>query len=55
MWAQGLPCAIVNPRSVRHFAKVMGFLEKTDRIDAGLIAWFAEAKRIVARHDARKT
>lgn len=52
LWGQGLPCAIVNPRSVRNFAKGMGFLEKTDRIDAGIIAWFAEAKRLVAQEPA---
>ncbi len=33
----------------------MGFFEKTDRIDAGLIAWFAEAKRIVAQQPASET
>lgn len=43
--AQGLPAAILNPRSVRQFAEGMGLLEKTDSIDAGLIAWFAEVKR----------
>ena len=48
LWAQGVACAIVNPRAVRRFAEAMGFLEKTDRIDAGMIAWFAETKRIVA-------
>lgn len=47
LWAQGVPSAIVNPRAVRHFAEAMGFLEKTDRIDAGVIAWFAAVKRIV--------
>jgi transposase len=52
LWGQGLPCAIVNPRSVRNFAKGMGFLEKTDRIDAGIIAWFGEAKRLVAQEPA---
>jgi transposase len=46
LWAQGLPAAIVNPRSVRRFAEAMGLLEKTDRIDAGVIAWYAETKRI---------
>lgn len=46
LWRQGLPCAIVNPAAVRHFAKAMGYLEKTDRIDAAMIAGFAEAKRI---------
>jgi transposase len=47
LWAQGVPAAIVNPRSVRHFAEGMGYLEKTDRIDAGAIAWFAQTKGIV--------
>jgi transposase len=52
LWAEGLACAVVNARSVREFAKAMGFLEKTDRIDAGVIAWFAEVKRIVAQQPA---
>src|SRR5215472_16646085 len=38
----GLPVAILNPRAVRQFAEGMGRLEKTDRIDAGMIAWYAE-------------
>jgi transposase len=42
---QGLGVAIVNPRSVRQFAASVGRLEKTDRIDAGIIAWFAEVKK----------
>lgn len=41
----GLDVAILNPRAVRQFASGMGRLEKTDRIDAGIIAWFAEVKR----------
>ena len=44
--AQGIPAAIVNPRAVRRFAEGMGLLEKTDRIDAAVIAWYAEVKRI---------
>lgn len=40
----GLPVAIVNPRGVRQFARSMGALEKTDAIDAGMIAWYAETK-----------
>lgn len=46
LWAAELPTAIVNPRAVRDFAKAMGVLEKTDRIDCGIIAWYAETKRI---------
>lgn len=40
----GLPVAIVNPRAVRQFAQSMGWLEKTDAIDAGMIAWYAATK-----------
>jgi transposase len=43
--AEGLPVAILNPRAVRQFAQSMGRLEKTDRIDAGMIAWYAEVKK----------
>jgi transposase len=42
---QKLPVAIVNPRAVRQFAQSMGSLEKTDAIDAGIIAWYAETKK----------
>ena len=42
---QGLPVTILNPRAVRQFAQSMGSLEKTDRIDAGMIAWYAEVKK----------
>ncbi len=40
-----LPVAIVNPRQVRKFASAIGKLAKTDAIDAGVIAHFAEAIR----------
>lgn len=46
LWAAGVPAAIVNPRSVHQFAQAMGALEKTDKIDTGMIAWYAETKRI---------
>jgi len=52
LWSHGMPAAIVNPRSVRRFAEAMGFLEKTDRIDAGVIAWYAAVKHIVAHQPA---
>ena len=42
---QGLAVAILNPRAVRQFAQSMGSLEKTDAIDAGMIAWYAEVKK----------
>jgi transposase len=41
----GLGVAIVNPRAVRQFAQSMGAFEKTDAIDAGMIAWYAETKQ----------
>jgi transposase len=41
--AAGLPVAVVNPRQVRDFARATGRLAKTDRIDAGILARFAEA------------
>jgi transposase len=54
LWSHGIPAAIVNPRSVRRFAEAMGFLEKTDRIDAGVIAWYGAVKGIVAQVPASK-
>ena len=38
----GLPIAVVNPRRVRDFAKASQHLAKTDRIDAGVLAHFAQ-------------
>lgn len=55
LWAEGLACAVVNPRAVRQFAEAMGLLEKTDRIDAAAIAWYAQAKRLVAQAPASET
>ena len=43
--AAGLPVAVVNPRQARDFARATGRLAKTDRIDAGVLAHFAEAVR----------
>jgi transposase len=40
-----LPVVVVNPRQVRDFAKATGRLAKTDRIDARVLAHFAEAVR----------
>jgi transposase len=41
--AAGLFVAVVNPRQVRDFARATGRLAKTDRLDAAIIAAFAEA------------
>jgi transposase len=43
--AAGLPVVVVNPRQVRDFARATGTLAKTDRIDAAILARFAEAVR----------
>jgi transposase len=37
----GLPVVAVNPRQMRDFARAMGKLAKTDRLDARMIALFA--------------
>jgi transposase len=39
---ENLPAVVVNARQVRDFAKGMGVLAKTDRIDARILAQFAE-------------
>src|SRR2546429_3864255 len=41
--AAGLPGGGVNPRQVRDFAKALGQLAKTDRLDARVLAHFAAA------------
>lgn len=45
----GLPVVAVNPRQVRDFAKARGTLAKTDRLDAEVLAHFAEAVRPAVR------
>lgn len=46
LWQAGLSCALTNARNVRRYAEAMGILEKTDRIDASVIARFAIAKNL---------
>ena len=46
LWDLGIACALANARSVRHFAEAMGRMEKTDRIDAGVIAHYAAVKSV---------
>lgn len=45
----GLPAERVNPRQVRDFARATGLLAKTDRLDALVLARFAEAVRPALR------
>lgn len=44
-----LPVAVVNPRQVRRFAEALGYLAKTDRLDARVLAHFAAAIQPPAR------
>jgi transposase len=44
-----LPVAVVNPRQVRDFAKALGQLAKTDRLDAAVLARFAQRVQPVIR------
>jgi transposase len=46
---RGLAVAVVNPRQTRKFAQALGQLAKTDKIDAAVLAHFAEAIRPAAR------
>jgi transposase len=41
----GLPVVVINPRLARDFAKAIGRLAKTDRIDAQVLAHYGEAIR----------
>lgn len=52
LWEAGLPCALANPRQVRRFAESMGRLEKTDRLDAAMIADFAAVRRLAPQQPA---
>jgi transposase len=45
----GLPVAVVNPRQVRDFARSLGKLAKTDRLDALVLAHFGAATQPVPR------
>lgn len=47
--AASLPVVVANPRQVRDFARATGQLAKTDRLDAGILALFAERVRPAAR------
>lgn len=43
--AAKLPAVAINPRQARDFAKALGKLEKTDKVDARMLAMFAERVR----------
>ena len=46
--AAGLRVAVVNPKRVRDFARSLGLLAKTDRLDARVLALFGERLRPAA-------
>jgi len=46
----GLPIAVVNPKRIRDFARSVGQLAKTDKLDSCIIAQFAQAVRPEVRH-----
>src|SRR5512134_2883279 len=48
--AAGFAVAVINPRQARDFAKAMGYLAKTDRIDAKALA---ELAQVLSRHPQR--
>lgn len=48
LWQEGVACALANARQVRRYAEALGLLEKTDKIDASVIARFADAKGLAA-------
>jgi transposase len=45
----GLPVAVVNPARAREFAKALGHHAKTDKVDAAILAEFAERVRPAVR------
>lgn len=47
--AREIPVVVVNPRQVRDFAKAIGVLAKTDKVDALVLARFAQAVRPALR------
>lgn len=48
LYEAGLAVAVVNARSVRRYAEGLNYLEKTDKIDAGVIADYGCIKKLVA-------
>lgn len=49
--AEGFEVAIINPKQARDFARSMGYLAKTDRIDAMVLAQMAD---VLNRHPERE-
>jgi transposase len=47
--AGGIPLVVVNPRQVRDFARSLGKLAKTDKLDARVLAHFGQAAQLTPR------
>ena len=47
--AGSVPVSVINPRHARDFARALGILAKTDRIDAAVLARFAQDVRPMPR------
>jgi len=45
LYEAGLPVVIMNPKALRHFAKAIGKLAKTDKLDAQVLALYAQSIR----------
>ena len=45
LFAAGVPVAVVNPKRVRDFARASGIVAKTDKLDAKVLATFAQCLR----------
>lgn len=52
LWAAEIKVAVINPAWIRNFARGAGRLAKTDKIDARMLALFAERERPQAKTPA---
>jgi transposase len=57
LYAAGLPVALVSPQRVRQYARAKGWLAKTDKLDAQILAEYGkniQPRLFVAKSDERK-
>jgi len=50
LYEASLPVVIMNPKALRHFAKAIGRLAKTDKLDAQVLAHYARASEAWVSH-----
>lgn len=53
LWAAGIPIHLANPKRVRDYAKAIGRLAKTDKVDAAVLASFGQNQRPNLRPTAK--